>query len=268
MTHLYNRLQFPPESRMRGIWTRSDVPAPTDDDIVMGHLIQLPADQDPDVESDFLSSHMPFHVGGFSGVYPNGGPWVFILQVCPAAAGALVGRPDEALWVMRDALNRALRLNHEAEVLSELAWNRTLLHWPYGDEGVDSDDLASWPVVDLVRGLLAECCYVGLPDIVAGYAHGCAFPGLDHECTGDVFTDVFQRWSLGELSVPEWQELDVDDEEVVVDRELLDTLSDRQLRVLAREIGLRTRRRNSGKRRTRGKLIDLLLKNADRLQVD
>ena len=72
----------------------------------------------------------------------------------------------------------------------------------------------------------------------------------------------------GELSVPEWQELDVDDEEVVVDRELLDTLSDRQLRVLAREIGLRTRRRNSGKRRTRGKLIDLLLKNADRLQVD
>lgn len=273
MTHLYNRLQFPPESRMRGIWTRSDAPTPTDDDIVLGHLIRLPGDQDSDVESDFLTSHLPFNVGGFSGVYADGSPWVFVLQVCPAAAGALVGRPDEALWVMRDAMHRALRFNHEAWIDGELAWNRTLLRMAYGEDGLDTDALTSWPVVDLVRGLLAECCYVDLSDIVAGYADGCAFPGVQHDCTGDVFTDVFQRWSLGELSVPEPPDYEdevvdgEDDEELVVTRDLLKTLSDRQLRAVAKEIGLRTRRRKSGKWRSRRTLIDLLLENAHLIEV-
>ncbi len=78
MTHFYNRLLFPPDSRMTGIWSNSWVDEPTGDEVAIGHLISFPDNQDAGLESDFLSSHMPFNVGGFSGLYPDGSPWMFI----------------------------------------------------------------------------------------------------------------------------------------------------------------------------------------------
>ncbi len=49
-----------------------------DEEVAIGHLISFPDNQDAGLESDFLSSQMPFNVGGFSGLYPDGSPWMFI----------------------------------------------------------------------------------------------------------------------------------------------------------------------------------------------
>jgi hypothetical protein len=266
MTHLFNRLQFPGYSRITGIWTNQAWTGRTDSDVAVGHLIRLPWDQDPSLEGSFLCSHLPFHVGGFSGLYPDGSPWLFILQVAPADASALVGE-DDTLWTLRDGLSRALRFNHEAGVVDELAWDRDGLGFAYAEAGVGEAEIADWSVSDLMRGLLTECCYVELFDVVDGYSDGCAFPGIEHDCTGDVFTDVFARWAQGLLATPDpdpdLQDGGDDDLELVVSRELLDSFSDKEVRFVARELGIPTRRRKSKKKRSRRRLIDLILAEFD-----
>lgn len=68
---------------------------------------------------------------------------------------------------------------------------------------MDPAHIDDWTVPDLLMGLLAECCYVPLPDIVAGRITQCAFPDVDHNCEHDVFTDVFARWDAGHLNPEE-----------------------------------------------------------------
>jgi hypothetical protein len=265
MTHFFNRLMFPDFSRITGIWTNQDWGTPTDDDLAIGHLVRLPADQDPSLESDFLCSHMPFHVGGFSGLYPDGSPWLFILQVAPAGASILVGE-DDPLWVMRDHLTRALRFNKGADVEDELSWDRERLELAYGSVGVEADEVATWSVDGLIRGLLTECCYVDLSDVVAGCEDGCAFAAVEHDCTGDVFTDVFTRWAQGQLSVPEpppgppvTRPGRYFDDDAAVDEEFLEAFSDKALRLIAEELGIRTRKQKSKKWRSRERIIALIL---------
>lgn len=50
------------------------------EEIASGHFIHLGDDQHVDVETDFLSSHLPFNVAGFGGVFPDGKPWMFVMQ--------------------------------------------------------------------------------------------------------------------------------------------------------------------------------------------
>ncbi len=206
MTHFYNRLPFPPDSRMTGIWSNSWVDESIGDEVAIGHLISFPDNQDAGLESDFLSSHMPFNVGGFSGVYPDGNPWMFVLQKAPADVSGRLMREEDPHWLMRDSLQRALRFNHEATIVDELTWTRGKLEFAYHLEGIDTDDIADWTIADLIRGLLTECCYVELSDIVDRHSAGCAFPNIEHDCAGDVFTDVFARWGVGLLQRPEPQD--------------------------------------------------------------
>jgi hypothetical protein len=44
---------------------------------------------------------------------------------------------------------------------------------------------------------------VPLPLIVAGRVRQCAFPDEAHDCSHDVFEDVFSRWTTGALNPPE-----------------------------------------------------------------
>ncbi len=326
MTHFYNRLPFPPDSRMTGIWSNSWVDEPVGDEVAIGHLINFPDNQDAGLESDFLSSHMPFNVGGFSGVYPDGSPWMFILQKAPADVSKRLMREEDPHWLMRDSLQRALRFNHEARIVDELTWTRGKLEFAYALEGIDTDDIADWTMADLIRGLLTECCYVELSDIVDRHAAGCAFPDIEHDCAGDVFTDVFARWGVGLLQRPEPQDndndnmsdedlareplegktlrdlkkdglasgftaaemkgLDIDglidllvgdedesdedsdDDDDDVDLSLiglmmLHAMSRSELEVLAKECGIRVRRSNSKKHRSRKRLIALIMDVVD-----
>jgi hypothetical protein len=267
MTHFFNRLAFPDYSEITGIWTNPEWADPTDDDIAIGHLIRLPYDQDPSLESDFLCSHMPFHVGGFSGLHPDGSPWLFIVQVAPAGASLSVGEGDP-FWAMQDGLLRALRFNKGATAVDELSWDRALLEYAYASEGVKAEQISDWSVDALIRGLLTECCYVELSEVVAGRSDGCSFPGGEHACTGDVFTDVFQRWASGELPVPGLLPDEPParrpgtyfDDDAAVDREFLEAFSDKAIRLIAEELGIRTKKQKSKKWRSRERLIASILK--------
>ncbi len=80
----------------------------------------------------------------------------------------------------------------------------------------------------------------------------------------DVFTDVFARWSSGRMPVPSYPTDDEDDEPDEGDWEItaedLKSLSRSDLRSFAREVGVRTRRK-SGKRRSKRRLVSLVLRS-------
>ncbi|MHB1213188.1 MAG: hypothetical protein ACYC0W_13180 [Candidatus Nanopelagicales bacterium] len=256
MTYYFDRLPFPADSRLTGIWAGRRVTRAHDGVVVTGHLIALPGYQDGEVESDFLSSHLHLSAGGFHGLYPDGTPWVFLIQIAPEGIGSLVGI-DDPHWAPRDSLQRALRFNHEAEVVDEDLLDRDRLLGVYSWAGVSPDDVALWPVADLVKGLMAECCYVSLDDVVAGYAAGCAFPGVEHDCQADVFSDVFAAWAQGRLAglAPEGG----DDDEGGDEDEWFTLAEIRrwpwaELEAIALEYGVRTRKR-SGKKRSRARIL-------------
>ncbi len=202
MAHLFDTFWFEPGSRMTGMFT-ARAGAETDADVVvLATQVQLGRDQDGSVECDFLQSLLPFSCGGFHGVGPDRDPWAVLLQIAPATAASLVGADDPA-WPMVDAMDRALRFNPEAQVQDEARWTRSDLLDIYEQAGVEPAAVAEWPTADLLHGLLAECCYVELEQVVAGRLTQCAFPDLDHECEHDVFRDVFAMWTTGQLTPPE-----------------------------------------------------------------
>ena len=83
MAYLFDVLPFPYGCRMTDLWKGPWVDDPHDREIAMGHLVKLPDAQLADVESDFLASHLPFHAGGFGGVYADGNAWLFVVQQGP-----------------------------------------------------------------------------------------------------------------------------------------------------------------------------------------
>ena len=202
MAYLFDTFWFEPGSRMTGMFTARAAAKSDADVVVLATQVQLGRDQDGSVECDFLQSLLPFSCGGFHGVGPDRDPWVVLLQIAPATAASLVGADDPA-WPMVDAMDRALRFNPEAQVQDEARWTRSDLLDIYEQAGVEPASVADWPTADLLHGLLAECCYVPLEQVVAGRLTQCAFPDLDHECEHDVFRDVFAMWTTGQLTPPE-----------------------------------------------------------------
>lgn len=201
MAYFFDAFPFEPGSRLTGVWTaRVDIDADAEL-VAMASLMRLGRDQHDVVESNFLGAHMPYHFGGFHGMGPDGHPWAMMLQVAPVSAAALVGA--ECFWPMTDGLDRAWHYNWEADCLHDQGFDRDQLVSIYAFSGVDASAIEDWGVAELMLGLLAQCCYVPLPQIVAGRIVQCAFPDVEHECQHDVFSDVFARWGAGQLSPPE-----------------------------------------------------------------
>ena len=209
MGYFFDTFYFEPGSRMTGIW-QAGVDLDADAELVAtASLVRFGRDQHDQLEADFMGSHLPFHFGGFHGVGPDGHPWAMMLQVAPSSAADLVGS-DSVYWPMSDGLDRALHYNWEAELLSDRGFQRLDLVDIYTERGIDPSAVDDWTVPELMLGLLAECCYVPLRQIVAGRITQCAFPGTEHDCQRDVFSDVFARWGAGELrgEEPEFPEED------------------------------------------------------------
>lgn len=198
MTSILDWFDFPPSSRMTGIWRRPWTGDDSDRLRVLISLISLGADQDGLVESDVISSHLPWSVGGIHGVDPAGDPWTLAIQVAPSSADDPVDDLEE-WWVMAEALKRALELNPEARLIDECRADHADLVALYASGGIDPHLLDGWPVDDLVAGLLAGATEVPLTQIVARRIVRCAFPDIDHDCRRDVFADVYAAWSEGWL---------------------------------------------------------------------
>lgn len=208
MPLLFNSVEFPSMSRMTGIWTNSTHDPDSGDDVTLAQMIVFPPDQDPVVESDFLCSHLPFQVGGFHGVFPNGQGWMVVLQKAPASASLVQMAATDPHWALVDSIERALRFNYGAEATDFATYAPNILVRYYAQAGADPDVVADWSVTQLLWGLLAECCNVSLADLASGYDAGCAFPDREHDCQGDVFRDVFALWTTQALNDPE-PDLDV-----------------------------------------------------------
>lgn len=217
MALLFNVIEFPDLSRMTGVWTNSTHDADAGDEVTLAQLIVFPPDQDPVVESDFLCSHLPFHVGGFHGVFPDGQGWMVVLQKAPASASTGLMAASEPHWALVDGIDRALRFNYGAEAQDWFAAPPDLLLTYYNSVGADRDIVSNWTATELLWGLLAECCNASLVDVVGGYARGCAFPDRQHDCQSDVFRDVFALWTTRALSGPEPDLDDVSDDEPVAE---------------------------------------------------
>lgn len=204
MTYFYDRFWFESGSRLTGVWLW---PWPGDesaDNLVLISHVRLGAGQDGVLESDFLSSHLPWAFGGFHGVDADGDPWLVVIQVAPAHVASRLVDSSNGWWPMVDSLDRALHWNREAECLSGQGLDRDDLLGIYGDAGVAQALIEDWSITDLLAGLLAECAYVPLSDIVTGRLTGCAFPDTEHDCEYDVFRDVFAAWAQGRITVPEF----------------------------------------------------------------
>jgi hypothetical protein len=220
MGYLYDELRFAPGSRLTGVWTLPDRYEADTSCLAYGQLVRLGSGQDPEVESDFLSAHLPFAVGGLHGVGPDGEPWTYLLQAMPADAARLVDTAND-YWPMVDAVERALRFNYSAgRTWVDQGWTRDGLVAIYRADGIDEEELVDWSVVELLKGLLAECCYVPLRWLVEGRARGCAFPDIEHDCQLDVFSDAFALWTTGVLSPPEPVERGTGDEDEEDDDEV------------------------------------------------
>lgn len=201
MGYFFTTFDFPAGSRMTGVWEAGADLDPDVEMVALASLVDFGPDQHGQLEANFLGSHMPFHFGGFEGVGPDGRAWAVMIQVGPSRAGDLVG--GDLFWPLSDALDRGLHYNWQACLRDERGFTRDDLLHVYRRSGVEQGLIDDWTLPELVLGLLAECCYVPLDQIVVGRIAQCAFPGVDHECQHDVFRDVFARWETGQLSPPE-----------------------------------------------------------------
>ncbi len=203
MAYLFSAIGFPEGSRLTHVWNNTWADGQQGVEVASGYLVNLPADQHGELEADFLASHLPFHVGGVGGRYPNGDCWFFVMCKVPAQMSSLAFAQEDPFWVLRDSLDRALAYNPHATVGATMEWTAQELREVYAAAGSGA---AAWPIADLLRGLLAECCNVPLGDIAAGYPL-CAFPHKKHTCQNEVFNDAFVAWQL-KLSAQDQEPLD------------------------------------------------------------
>lgn len=220
MAYFSDILEFPEQCRLGGVWLGRWADEPGDPEIAIGHFLVLPEYQDGSVECRFLTAHLPFQAGGFHGVFPDGAPWLFVMQQSPAdAAGRLVGE-DDPYWGMRDGLDRALAHMPGVELTAEVCWSRDDLLDIYAGQGVPEGQVDDWPLADLLAGLVGEMCNVDLIAIASGRITGCAFPDdLAHECAHDVFSDVFDQWQALRIEPPTDTVVSADDDEADGDGE-------------------------------------------------
>ena len=200
MPLLFNVLPLPPGCRFTGLSHTRSVLRDRSGSVVQAAFVALPSDQDGEVEADFLSSHLPFSLGTLSGRFPDGSPWVLLLQ----HASAVVGEEEQQRRVLEASLARALELNPGAAVEDARTWSRSDLEQVYAEGGVEAE-LSRWSTADLVLGLVAECCGVRLRTLVERRTAGCALPGLEHVCQLEVLEDVFVAWHISSLFVPRGQ---------------------------------------------------------------
>lgn len=197
MPYLFNVLPLPDGCSFTGLSHTRSVPHDRSGDVVHASFIALPSDQHGEVEADFLTSHLPFSLAAATGRFPDGSPWLLLLQHSSAATGS----PAQQQRPLEMSLARALELNPGATLEDARTWSRAGLEEVYADRGVEAG-VDTWSTVDLVLGLVAECCGVQLRTLVERQAAGCALPGLEHVCQLDVLEDVFVAWQESRLAVP------------------------------------------------------------------
>lgn len=190
MPYFFDALNFLSSGRLFTIWYTADRLWPAEEELVfLGQFVRLPANQLLDIESDFLTSHLPYRRAGFGGRDRVDDPWLFVVQAAPAS-----GPHGNPMTAMKAAMDAALVYNAGAFVSHDFRWDRAALLDIYADRGVEAAQVEHWTTLDLLRGLLAEVAGPSLDTLVAGYPD-CAFPGTVHACQENVFDDAITAWT-------------------------------------------------------------------------
>lgn len=200
MSFFTDPIPFSDGTRMTGVWTKARLESVDEEHLVSVHLIELPPDQDSELESTFLSAFLPFRTGGFYIVDEHDRKKLIVIQHCPCDQGSMRAVFTDAAEILKGSLARALEYNPDAWVGWEQFFTRAELLRGYDKHGWPGGLAESWTTTELVHGLLAEMCDVELSDIVLGREKHCAFPDEVHECENDVFLDVFAHWGRRDIS--------------------------------------------------------------------
>lgn len=197
MAFLGGAFDFPDGARLTGVTDPSRDVGTLPGGLITAHLVRVPDDQHSVTEERFTLAHLPLGLVGFHGIDPDGSEWFVVFQAAePTAAREVCGEHADVVVLLDASLRRALRENPRATLREEFALTADDLRDVYAANGVSRDHVAAWTTGDLVRGLVAELCGATLASVAQGYAAGCAFPSRRHDCSGDVFSDVFGQWAL------------------------------------------------------------------------
>lgn len=200
MTFFADLIPFDDETRITGVWTKSKVEDAADENLVSVHLIDLPPDQDSELEATLISRFLPFHAGGFYVSDRYDRAKLIVVQQCPCDEKSQNAVFADAPSILKGSLARAMEFNADARVMWQSFFTRRDLLQTYFMAGLVDDLAKSWTTTELVHGLLAEMCDVELSDVVLGREKRCAFPDEVHICENDVFQDVFAHWGRREIS--------------------------------------------------------------------
>ena len=173
------------------------------DQLAAIHLITLPDNQDVAAQLEFIFAQLPTCVVAFGGTYEDGSQWVVTFERGPLG----VGGKATALRDLRLHLGRVVALDPRVTVAQQVVLTRRqLLDWypTWPNRGLTNAAVAAGALVaidpnrlgvtDLLRGIAVEACGYSLMDFCRAYPTGCGFPNEEHDCTGDVFGDIFQAW--------------------------------------------------------------------------
>lgn len=192
-------IDWPEDSRLSGMGGAPQGRGTGLDGVVSFLHIDLPDGQQGNAESTMAHAHLPHAGTSIHGTYPDGSEWMVLTQVAivdPVQGFATFADAAEAFTTES---RRYRQLNPDAWLVSRVLHSREQLLRGYSDRGITSAVLIDWSIDELLAGWICEMCNVDLPAVVAGREAGCAFPDLEHYCTGDGFTDVFAQWSRGLL---------------------------------------------------------------------
>lgn len=188
---------FPDGARLTGITDPHRDVGTHPRGLITAHLVRVAEDQHSVTEERFTLAHLPLGLIGFHGFDPDGSGWFVTFQALDPAAGREVyGEHVDAVEVLEASFRRALRGNPRATLIEDFALTSGDLRDAYAAKGVSPAHVSAWTTGDLVRGLVAELCGTTLRSVAQGYAAGCAFPSVRHDCRGDVFSDVFGQWEV------------------------------------------------------------------------
>ncbi len=187
-------LQVSGSERLTGIYRTGRGVGGTEDMVAVFHYVSFNELAHAEVETSFLTAHLPFCVVAAQGVDAHRIPWAIVVQILPLEAHVTLGGPWRAVETARQELHHAMWRVGDVMVLAESVTTRADLVRLLHERGIRRHEISDWSVEDLALMGISELANAPLQAIATGRLTGCASPEIDHDCPRDVFNCVFGRW--------------------------------------------------------------------------
>jgi len=188
------------QKRLTGIYLSGTRMVGEDDMVLVSHYVRLTKGAQGDVETALIAAHLPFCEAAIHGVYENREPWVLITQLLPVDVDTGIAQPWDPTTIARDDLHAALANAAADRILGEGVATRDLLLSRLTSDYVPFSLLEDWETGELALASLATVANISTQELAVGMLTGCAYSGVKHDCSRDVFDCAFQRWQKQALN--------------------------------------------------------------------